>query len=54
MFTMPMRDMVAGEACRKSSVSNTKLTLLPNCMRQPDGRVNNLKIYNKSEIYVQT
>uniref|UniRef100_A0A1B0AQ12 Uncharacterized protein n=1 Tax=Glossina palpalis gambiensis TaxID=67801 RepID=A0A1B0AQ12_9MUSC len=36
---MPIRDMVAGEAWRKSSVSNIKLTLLPNCMRQPEGRL---------------
>lgn len=36
---IPIRETVAGEACSKLCVSNIKLTLEPNCIRHPEGRV---------------
>lgn len=39
---IPILDTVAGDACFNEWVSKIKLTLLPNCILQPDGNVNNL------------
>lgn len=41
-LTIPIREIVAGDACIKSCVSKIKFTLSPKRMRQPDGNVNNL------------
>jgi hypothetical protein len=42
---MPIREMVAGEANVRSLVSNRKLTLGPNWIRHPDGRVSWSRFY---------
>lgn len=42
-LTIPIREIVAGDACIRSCVSKMKFTLSPKRMRQPDGNVNNLK-----------
>lgn len=44
MLTIPIREIVAGEACLTSSVSKMKFTLFPNWILQPDGRVKSLKV----------
>jgi len=48
MLTIPILEIVAGEACLTSSVSNMKFTLFPNSILQPDGKVKSLpgtKVY---------
>lgn len=42
MLTIPIREIVAGDACMSSCVSKIKLTLSPNRIRHPDGNVSNL------------
>lgn len=41
-LTIPIREIVAGDACISSCVSKIKLTLSPKRIRHPDGNVSNL------------
>lgn len=48
---IPILDIVAGEACERSCVSNIKLMLFPNWIRHPDGKVSSLKTNPVLSIY---
>lgn len=49
-LTIPIREIVAGDACIKSCVSKIKCTLSPNWIRQPDGNVKSLPKCIRCEI----